>query len=34
MINTFIYTDAYFDYDYGSAHPLRVMRLKLTYELI
>jgi acetoin utilization protein AcuC len=30
----FIYTEKYFDYDYGPHHPLRVERLKLTYDLI
>jgi len=30
----FIYTDAYLDYDYGPTHPLKIIRLKLTYELI
>jgi acetoin utilization protein AcuC len=30
----FIYSDAYFDYDYGETHPLKVYRLKLAYELI
>jgi acetoin utilization protein AcuC len=30
----FIYTDAYLDYDYGPTHPLRIIRLKLTYDLI
>ncbi|MGZ3537322.1 MAG: acetoin utilization protein AcuC [Thermodesulfobacteriota bacterium] len=34
METAFIYTDAYLDYDYGAAHPLRIGRLKLTYELI
>ena len=34
MKNALIYTDAYLDYDYGPTHPLRVIRLKLTYELI
>jgi len=34
MGNAFIYTDAYLDYDYGPTHPLRIIRLKLTYELI
>jgi acetoin utilization protein AcuC len=34
MKNAFVYTDAYLDYDYGPTHPLRVIRLKLTYELI
>jgi len=30
----FLYTDAYLDYDYGPTHPLRIIRLKLTYDLI
>jgi acetoin utilization protein AcuC len=34
MKTGFIYTDAYLDYDYGPTHPLRIIRLKLTYELI
>ena len=34
MKTAFIYTDAYLDYDYGPTHPLRIIRLKLTYELI
>ena len=34
MKTAFIYTDAYFDYDYGPAHPLKIIRLKLTFELI
>jgi len=34
MPNAFIYTDDYLDYDYGPMHPLRVIRLKLTFELI
>ena len=34
MKTAFIYTDAYFDYDYGPAHPLKIIRLRLTYELI
>jgi acetoin utilization protein AcuC len=34
MKKAFIYTDAYFDYDYGVTHPLKIIRLKLTYELI
>lgn len=34
MKRAFIYTDAYMQYDYGSNHPLRIIRLKLTYELI
>ena len=34
MKTAFIYTDAYLDYDYGPAHPLRIARLKLTYDLI
>jgi acetoin utilization protein AcuC len=34
MRTAFIYTDRYTDYDYGQAHPLKILRLKLTYELI
>lgn len=34
MKRAFIYTDAYFDYDYGLTHPLKIIRLKLAYELI
>jgi len=34
MNTGFIYTDAYLDYDYGPTHPLRIIRLKLTYGLI
>jgi acetoin utilization protein AcuC len=34
METAFLYTDAYLDYDYGPTHPLRIARLKLTYDLI
>ena len=34
MATAFIYTDAYFNYDYGPMHPLRIIRLKLTHDLI
>jgi acetoin utilization protein AcuC len=34
MKKGFIYTDAYLRYDYGPTHPLKVIRLQLTYELI
>jgi len=34
MNTGFIYTDVYLDYDYGPTHPLRIIRLKLTYGLI
>jgi len=34
MRTAFIYTDRYADFDYGMAHPLKILRLKLTYELI
>ena len=34
MKTGFIYTDAYFDYDYGPTHPLKIIRLKLTFDLI
>jgi acetoin utilization protein AcuC len=29
----FLYTDKYFAYNYGVSHPLRIERLKLTYDL-
>lgn len=34
MTAAFIYTDTYLDYDYGPTHPLQVIRLKMTYDLI
>jgi acetoin utilization protein AcuC len=34
MKTAFVYTNAYLDYDYGPTHPLRLIRLKLTYDLI
>jgi acetoin utilization protein AcuC len=34
MKTAFIYSDAYLNYDYGPTHPLRIIRLKLTYDLI
>lgn len=34
MKNAIIYTDEYLRYDYGPTHPLRIIRLKLTYELM
>jgi len=34
MKTALIYTNAYLDYDYGPTHPLRIIRLKLTYDLI
>jgi acetoin utilization protein AcuC len=34
MRTAFVYTDRYADYDYGPAHPLKVVRLRLTHELI
>jgi len=33
-LKAFVYTDEYFQYDYGPSHPLRVERLKLTHDLI
>ena len=33
MKTAFVFTDRYFEYDYGSSHPLRIERLRLTYEL-
>jgi len=29
----FLYTDRYFEYDYGCSHPLKIERLKLTFDL-
>jgi acetoin utilization protein AcuC len=29
----FLYTEKYFDYDYGASHPLRIERLRLTHDL-
>ena len=34
MRTGFIYTDAYFDYDYGPTHPLKIFRLQLAHDLI
>jgi len=34
MKTAFIYTDEFARFDYGSGHPLKPFRLKLTYELI
>lgn len=34
MRTAFIYSDAFLRFGYGSAHPLKHLRLKLTYELI
>ncbi len=34
MKTAFIYSDSFSDFDYGTSHPLRTFRLKLTYELI
>ncbi len=33
MKTAFVFTDRYFDYDYGEHHPLKVERLRLTFEL-
>ena len=30
----FIYSDEFTKFDYGPSHPLKIFRLKLTYELI
>jgi acetoin utilization protein AcuC len=30
----FVYSDGYLDYDYGPTHPLKIIRLKLAYDLI
>jgi len=34
MKTVFLYSDEFERFDYGSNHPLKVIRLKLTYELI
>jgi len=34
MKNAFIYSDEFARFDYGSGHPLKPARLRLTYELI
>jgi len=34
MKTAFIYSDDFAKYDYGSGHPLKPLRLRLTYELI
>ncbi|RLB79893.1 MAG: acetoin utilization protein AcuC [Deltaproteobacteria bacterium] len=33
MKTAFLYTEKYFAYDYGATHPLRIERLRLTYDL-
>ena len=33
MKTAFVYTDRYFAYDYGAGHPLKIERLRLTYDL-
>ncbi len=33
MKTAFVYSDKYFAYDYGAEHPLKIERLRLTYEL-
>ncbi len=34
MKTSFLYSEAFSQFDYGPEHPLKVIRLKLTYELI
>jgi acetoin utilization protein AcuC len=34
MKTAFVYSDEFARFDYGSGHPLKLFRLKLTYELI
>lgn len=34
MPTAFIYTDRSMDFSYGPSHPMRLIRLKLTYELV
>ena len=33
METAFVYTDRYFEYDYGCSHPLKIERLQLTFDL-
>jgi acetoin utilization protein AcuC len=33
MKTAFLYTEKYFEYNYGASHPLKIERLRLTYEL-
>lgn len=33
MKTAFVYTSRYFDYDYGESHPLKIERLRMTYDL-
>ncbi|NVM23300.1 MAG: acetoin utilization protein AcuC [Desulfobacterales bacterium] len=33
MKTAFLYTEKYFAYDYGASHPLKIERLRLTYDL-
>ncbi|MBN1841964.1 MAG: acetoin utilization protein AcuC [Deltaproteobacteria bacterium] len=33
MKTAFLYTERYFDYNYGTSHPLKIERLQLTYDL-
>ncbi|MEE9566217.1 MAG: hypothetical protein V3W17_01840, partial [Desulfobacteria bacterium] len=33
MKTTFLYTEKLFAYDYGPSHPLKIERLRLTYDL-
>ncbi len=33
MKNAFVYSDKYFAYDYGESHPLKIERLRLTFDL-
>ncbi len=33
MKNAFVYSEKYLEFDYGSHHPLRIERLRLTHEL-
>ena len=34
MTTAFIYSEKFQDYDYGPSHPLKMLRLKLTHELL
>jgi acetoin utilization protein AcuC len=33
MVTAFLYTDEYFQFQYGATHPLKMERIRLTYDL-
>ena len=34
MTTAFVYSEKFQGYDYGPSHPLKMLRLKLTHELL